>query len=121
MSALKKKNKNFNPNQCPVTHCMNMIGGKWKPVILHLIRKGANRFSILQKAIPAVSRQTLTNQLRELEEDGLLVRTIYAEIPPRVEYTMTQEGLSLLPIIEAMTEWGLERMEKNASDQYCES
>ena len=69
---IKRKTKGFNPNNCPVTHCLNLIGGKWKPVIIFLIRKECNRFSMLQRAIPDISKQMLVNQLRELEEDGVL-------------------------------------------------
>jgi DNA-binding HxlR family transcriptional regulator len=107
-----RKNKDFNPNNCPVTYCINKIGGKWKPVIIYLIRKGGNRFSILQKAIPDISKQMLVNQLRELEDDKIIVRTIYAEIPPRVEYKITEYGQSLMPIIDSMQDWGLEKMKE---------
>lgn len=106
-----RKNKDFNPNNCPVTYCLNRIGGKWKPVLIHLIRKGCNRFSMLQKAIPDISKQMLVNQLKELEEDNILQRSVYAEIPPRVEYTLTELGLSLLPLIEVMEQWGSAQME----------
>lgn len=109
----KRKNKNFNPNNCPVTHCINLIGGKWKPVIIHLIRKDCNRFSMLQRAIPDISKQMLVNQLREMEDDGLLERIIYAEIPPRVEYKMTEYGKTLIPIIDAMSVWGLQHQKRN--------
>ena len=104
---IKRKNKDFKPNNCPVTHCINLIGGKWKPVIIHLIRKDCNRFSMLQRAIPAISKQMLVNQLREMEDDGLLERIIYAEIPPRVEYKISEYGQTLLPIIDSMSAWGL--------------
>lgn len=107
-----RKNKDFIPNGCPVTYCMNRIGGKWKPVIIYLLRKDCNRFSMLQKAIPAISKQMLVNQLRELEEDGLVERKIYAEIPPRVEYKITVYGKSLFPVIDMMQEWGLKQMKK---------
>jgi DNA-binding HxlR family transcriptional regulator len=83
-----------------------MIGGKWKPIILYLISKGANRFGILQRGIDGISKQMLTKQLRELENDGILDRIIFAEIPPRVEYTITEKGQSLFPIIDAMRSWG---------------
>lgn len=106
-----RKNKDFNPNNCPVTYCLNRIGGKWKPVLIHLIRKGCNRFSMLQKAIPDISKQMLVNQLRELEDDNILQRIVYAEIPPRVEYTLTELGLSLLPVIDVMEQWGSSQME----------
>ena len=109
----KRKNKEFRPNDCPVTHCLNKIGGKWKPVIFHLIQKDCNRFSMLQKAIPAISKQMLVNQLREMEADGILERIIYAEIPPRVEYRISAYGETLIPIIESMTEWGLKDLKKS--------
>ncbi|MBV6425999.1 MAG: putative HTH-type transcriptional regulator YybR [Haliscomenobacter sp.] len=105
-----RKNKNFNPNHCPVTHCLNLIGGKWKPVLIYLLRKECNRFSMLQRAIPDISKQMLTQQLRELEEDRVLERKIFAEIPPRVEYYITEYGQSLFPVIDAMSHWGLKDM-----------
>lgn len=103
-----RKTKNFNPTNCAVTYCMNIIGGKWKPVIIHLICKDVNRYSLMQKAMPEASKQTLTNQLRELEADGVIERIVFAEIPPRVEYRMTPFGDTLLPIIDAMRAWGKE-------------
>jgi DNA-binding HxlR family transcriptional regulator len=77
-------------------------------LILHYIKKGDNRYSTLQKAIPDISRQTLTNKLRELEDDGILDRIVYAQIPPKVEYQITELGLSLSPIIAEMSKWGLQ-------------
>ncbi|NKI32635.1 winged helix-turn-helix transcriptional regulator [Croceivirga thetidis] len=106
-----RKNKDFNPNGCPVTHCLNKIGGKWKPVIIYLIRKDCNRFSMLQRAIPDISKQMLVNQLRELEADGILDRTVFAEVPPRVEYGISKYGETLLPVIDTMQDWGLKDME----------
>ena len=91
---------------CPVTFCMSVIGGKWKPIILYLISKGGNRFGILQKGIDGISKQMLTKQLRELESYGILERVIYPEIPPRVEYFITDKGKSIFPIIEQMSIWG---------------
>ena len=102
----KRKNKDFNPNNCPVTTCMNKIGGKWKPIVIYLINMGKNRFSLLQKAIPDISKQMLVNQLREMEEDKLIERTIFAEIPPRVEYKLSKYGKTVLPIIGVMADWG---------------
>ena len=100
---------------CPVTFCVSKIGGKWKPVIIYLIRKGANRFGILQRGIEGISKQMLTHQLRELEEDKILERIVYAEVPPRVEYKFTDYGKSLFPIIDAMIQWGNKNMEVFAS------
>jgi DNA-binding HxlR family transcriptional regulator len=106
----KRKNKDFNPNNCPVTHCMNKIGGKWKTIVIYFISSGKNRFSLLQKAIPEISKQMLVNQLREMEDDNLIERTIFAEIPPRVEYNLSEYGKTLLPIISTIAEWGKQDM-----------
>ncbi|MCW3465857.1 winged helix-turn-helix transcriptional regulator [Chitinophaga nivalis] len=105
-----RKTKDFNPNNCAVTYCINIIGGKWKPIIIHLIRNEHNRYSLMLKMITAISKQTLTNQLRELEADGIVERVIFAEMPPRVEYRITPLGSSLLPIIDAMKLWGRKQM-----------
>lgn len=102
----KKLNKNVSETECPVTYCMKTIGGKWKPIILFLISKGANRFGVLQRGIDGISKQMLTKQLRELEDDGILKRKIYAEIPPRVEYFITKNGETLFPIVNQMKKWG---------------
>ena len=102
----KRKNKDYNPYDCPVTTCMNKIGGKWKPIVIFLINMGKNRFSLLKKAIPDISKQMLVNQLREMEEDKLIERMVYAEVPPRVEYTLSAHGKTVLPIIAVMADWG---------------
>lgn len=91
---------------CPVTHCLSLIGGKWKPVILFCIAGGVNRFGAMQRAIPGVTKQMLTQQLREMEADGLIDRKVFAEVPPRVEYSLTARGASILPVIAAMRDWG---------------
>lgn len=109
----KRKNKDFNPYNCGVTHFLNKIGGKWKVLVIYAIYKGCNRFSTLQKGIPHISKQMLINQLRELEEDKIIERTIFAEIPPRVEYAVTPYGMSLLPVIKNIQEWGFQDMEKD--------
>jgi DNA-binding HxlR family transcriptional regulator len=76
-------------------------------MIIYRVSKNCNRFSLLQRAIPTISKQMLVNQLRELEEDRILDRIIYAEIPPRVEYKVTEYGMSLMPVIGVMQEWGI--------------
>lgn len=114
-----RKTKDFAPGNCPVVYCMNIIGGKWKPSIIHMIRTDRNRYSILLKNITEISKQTLTNQLRELETDGIIERIIYAEIPPRVEYKITEYGKTLLPIIDSMYQWGRLHMEKEKKG-YCD-
>lgn len=107
-----EENKTVDIQECPVTFTMSKIGGKWKPIILYLISKGANRFGILQRGIKGISKQMLTKQLRELEADGILTRKIYAEIPPRVEYFFTDLGDSLMTVIGSMKTWGEANMEK---------
>lgn len=95
----------------PQSSC-SMIGGKCKPLILeHLIAHGTQRFSELLREITQVSQRTLTNQLRELETDGLIQRTVYAEVPPRVEYSITDKGRSLEQILDLMCEWGEKNMD----------
>lgn len=115
-----RKTKEFMPGNCPVVYCMNIIGGKWKPSIIHMIRTDRNRYSILLKNITEISKQTLTNQLRELESDGIIDRIIYPEIPPRVEYTITDYGKTLLPIIDSMYKWGRQHM-KTENKGYCDT
>jgi len=109
-----RKNRTFNPYNCPVTHCMNLIGGKWKILIIYAVSRNCNRFSKLKKAMPLISKQMLVTQLRELEEDSIIERTIFAEIPPRVEYKMTEYGLSLMPVISILQDWGLKDLKRIA-------
>ncbi|NBL65941.1 transcriptional regulator [Flavobacterium sp. NST-5] len=114
-----RKTKEFMPGNCPVVYCMNIIGGKWKPSIIHMIRTDRNRYSVLLKNITEISKQTLTNQLRELETDGIIERIIFPEIPPRVEYNITDYGKTLLPIIDSMYQWGRQHM-KTDNKGYCD-
>lgn len=114
-----KKTKDFTPGNCPVVYCMNIIGGKWKPSILHMIRTDRNRYSTLLKNISEISKQTLTNQLRELEADGIVERIIFPEIPPRVEYNITKFGKTLFPIIDSMYVWGRQHMTTD-NKGYCD-
>lgn len=93
---------------------MNMVGGKWKVLVIYGIKMGYNRFSTLQKAIPLISKQMLINQLRELENDKIIERTIFPEIPPRVEYSVTQYGETFFPIIMTIQAWGIEDMKTRA-------
>ena len=93
-------------------YCMNMIDSKWKPIILYHINKGTNRFNKLFAEIEGINRQMLSKQLKSLERSGILDRTLYGEIPPRVEYTLTPLGKSLLPVVQAMSRWGQKQLEK---------
>ena len=95
---------------CPVTYCLSMIGGKWKPVILFCIANEVDRFGVMQRSVPGITKQMLTKQLRELEADGIVSRTVVAEVPPRVEYALTEKGKSVLPVIEQMRIWGERNM-----------
>lgn len=104
---------------CPVTATMGIIGGKWKILILWLISNDINRFGKMGMMLKDISKQMLTTQLRELENDGIIERKIYAEIPPRVEYFLTAKGQSLLPIIERMKDWGNEYLINPKAQQHA--
>ena len=91
---------------CPVETTLTLIGDKWKVLILRDLLTGTKRFGELKKSIGSVSQKVLTTQLRAMEENGLLTRTVYAEVPPRVEYTSTALGKSLHPILDAMRDFG---------------
>ena len=93
---------------CPVETTLTLIGDKWKVLILRDLMPGTKRFGELKKSIGNVSQKVLTAQLRAVEESGLLTRTVYAEVPPRVEYTLTELGKSLKPILDALWNWGEE-------------
>lgn len=98
---------------CPVETTLMLIGDKWKVLILRDLMNGTKRFGELKKSIGTVSQKVLTAQLRDMEEKGLLTRKVYAEVPPRVEYTLTETGYSLKPILDAMSAWGLDYKAKN--------
>lgn len=99
---------------CPVEMTLSLIGDKWKVLILRDLLPGTKRFGELKKSIGTVSQKVLTAQLRDMEEKGLITRKVYAEVPPRVEYTLTATGYSLKPVLDAMALWGKEYKEKNA-------
>ena len=92
---------------CPVETTLTLISDKWKVLILRDLLTGTKRFGELKKSIGHVSQKVLTAQLRQMEASGLLTRTVYAEVPPRVEYTLTDLGYSLKPIMDAMRDWGI--------------
>lgn len=91
---------------CPLNAALDIVGGKWKLKILYHLLDTPKRFGELRKLLPSVTQQMLTTQLRELEQDGVIHREIYKEIPPKVEYSMTEFGKSLTPVLNALTEWG---------------
>ncbi len=97
----------FDENSCPVTATMQVLGGKWKSILINAIyHTSPARFGELKRSVKGITQSMLTKQLRELEDDGIISRKIYAEIPPRVEYTLTEFGLTLSPIMQSMAEWG---------------
>jgi DNA-binding HxlR family transcriptional regulator len=92
--------------ECPVEATVSVIGGKWKPQILYYLYQGTQRHSDLKRGLPTITQRMLTLQLRELERDGIVQRTVYAEVPPKVEYSLTKLGQSLAPVMDAMVDWG---------------
>lgn len=98
---------------CPVETTLMIIGDKWKVLILRDLMNGTMRFGELKKSIGHVSQKVLTAQLRDMEEKGLVTRKVYAEVPPRVEYTLTETGYSLKTVLDALRVWGEEYKAKN--------
>lgn len=98
---------------CQVETTIMLIGDKWKVLILRDLMEGTKRFGELKKSIGTVSQKVLTAQLRDMEAKGLLTRTVYAEVPPRVEYTLTETGRSLKPILDSMVIWGTDYQRRN--------
>lgn len=97
---------------CPVEMTLLLIGDRWKVLILRDLMTGTKRFGELKKLIGGITQKVLTSNLRDMEKSGLLTRKVYAEVPPRVEYTLTETGYSLKPILDAMIEWGTEYKRK---------
>jgi len=91
---------------CGMAYTLSVLGGRWKPAILFRLLRGRMRYSELLRAVEGVSERMLVAQLRELEADGLVKRIVYAEVPPRVEYELTEKGMSAERVIESMSDWG---------------
>ena len=102
---------------CPVETTLTLISDKWKVLILCDLIPGTKRFGELKKSIGSVSQKVLTSQLRQMEASGLLSRKVYAEVPPRVEYTLTELGYSLKPILDAMWDWGEKYKKAKSSNE----
>lgn len=97
------------PFVCPAETTLTIIGGRWKvPILYHLFQRTC-RFSELRRAMSGITQKMLTQQLRELEADGIVLRTVYPQVPPKVEYALTTDGRTLKPVVEAMCKWGLSR------------
>ena len=90
---------------CPAQEAWDVVSGKWKPCIIHVLSKSTMRFNELRRNVPGITQRMLTRQLRELERDGIVVRHHYAEIPARVEYELTRLGFSILPVFMGLTDW----------------
>ena len=111
MPRIRHKRLDCSPG-CAVEATLRIIDGKWKGVVLyHLFESGVLRFNEIRRLVPNVTQRMLTNQLRELERDGLIARKVYPEVPPKVEYTLTGQGKTLEPIVMALKAWG---------DAYCD-
>lgn len=98
--------------RCPVEACLAVIGGKWKGVILFHLLGGTKRFNELRRLLPEVTQRMLTRQLRELESDQIILRTVYPQVPPKVEYSLTEFGRTLQPVLLTLQKWGLEYLEQ---------
>lgn len=99
--------------ECPITALLDLIGGKWKPIILHYLLSGKRRFGEIAVRIPSISRKVLTEQLKELEKDQLILREQFKETPPRVEYQLTELGKSLSPVLSQMATWSIKNILTN--------
>ena len=116
----KTRHTSYEELGCPVEATLELIGGKWKGIVLFYLLDGRIRFSALKRRIGCITQRMLTKQLRELEADGLVNRIVYAEVPPRVEYELTKEGKSLKSLLNALKKWGeshaLNLLENRAKD-----
>lgn len=99
---------------CPVETTLMLISNRWKVLIIRELLDGTKRFGEIKKSIGNVSQKVLTANLRSMEESGLLTRKVYPEVPPRVEYTLTETGYSLKPVLDVMVAWGTEYKQKNS-------
>jgi len=115
---MKASRPQLNQN-CPVSATIHLIGGKYKALLLWHLMNQTLRFGKLHKLVPEATPKMLTQQLRELEHDGLIIRTVYAVVPPKVEYSLTEQGQSLFPILTAMYDWGSALMRKEGRTPQC--
>ena len=97
---------------CPVEACLEVVGGKWKGVILYRLMGGTRRFNELMRLMPDVTQRMLTKQLRELEADKIVDRKVYPEVPPKVEYSLTEFGQTLVPVLTVVQKWGAEYLDR---------
>ncbi len=102
------------PTSCPAEITLQVIGGRWKVVIVWALLHGTKRFSDLCRSMPGITQKMLTQQLRELERDRIVLRKVYPQVPPKVEYSITPLGRSLKPVVNAIHRWGLKRTENSS-------
>ncbi|MEM1382467.1 MAG: helix-turn-helix domain-containing protein [Pseudomonadota bacterium] len=103
---MTRKQRHQTYENCPIEAALDVIGGKWKASLLFSVSEETRRFSALLRLFPKISQRTLTNQLRELEADGLIHRKVYAQVPPKVEYSLTDRGRDLVPALVSLATWG---------------
>lgn len=106
---------------CPMAFAVNIISGKWKLAILWNLTRGTVRFNELQRCLPKITQKTLTQQLRELERDGIIRRQLYSEVPPKVEYSLSALGETLVPILNALCQWGKDYQNNRTSAHQTQS
>ncbi|ASA20807.1 winged helix-turn-helix transcriptional regulator [Paenibacillus donghaensis] len=104
---------------CPVEYTLDVIGGKWKGILIYHLMDGTKRFNEFRRICPGITQRMLTLQLRELEEDGVVHREVYHQVPPKVEYSLTEFGATLIPIILLMKDWGEVYTNKQLSVESC--
>jgi len=109
---MKMHNEDDHPDGCPVGATMGVIGGKWKVVILYYVLERTRRFSELRRLMPGVTQRMLTLQLRELEQCGIITRKVYPQIPPKVEYSITNYGKTLESVVRVISDWGWKHLER---------
>jgi DNA-binding HxlR family transcriptional regulator len=102
--------------ECPITATIDVIGGKWKPIIIYLLMEGPLRFGELHKIVPGMALKVLSRQLKELEADGIITRTVFAEVPPRVEYALSPKGESLRSLMLQLSAWSTDHLLKPAAE-----
>lgn len=115
------KRRHASYSSCPVEAALDLIGGKWKAVLLFRLMQSTRRFSELRRLHPNITQRMLTNQLRELERDGLVHREVYPEIPPKVEYSLTPRGETLAPLLNQLCDWGMTYALGHGAEGPCRS
>jgi DNA-binding HxlR family transcriptional regulator len=113
LNSTNALNEQWLNSSCGMAYTLSVIGGRWKAAILHQLLRGKLRYKELKELLPNISERMLSLQLRELESDGIITREVYAEVPPKVEYFLSEKGWSMQPILEMMSNWGQENMEIN--------